>query len=103
MRVLLISVILTGLVGCAYPASELRVPDDRPSLAIRGAPHDAILYVDGLAMGAAQQYNGKESALLLEPGTHKIEVLSKGKTLLQEKIFLGGGEQKTLSIQGVAP
>lgn len=103
MRLLLISVILAGLMGCAYPTSELRVKDDRPSLAIQGASPDAILYVDGLAMGAAQQYNGKESALLLEPGTHKIEVVSKGKTLLQEKIFLGGGEQKTLNIVGVAP
>ena len=103
MRFLLISMILVGLAGCAYPTSELRIPDDRPRLAIRGAPQDAILYVDGLAMGPAQQYNGQEAALLVEPGTHKIEVISKGKTLLQEKIFLGGGEQKTLNIPGVTP
>lgn len=103
MRFLLIAMIFTGLAGCAYPTSELRIPDDRPRLAIRGAPHEAILYVDGLSMGPARQYNGQEGALLVEPGIHKIEVLNKSKILLQEKIFLGGGEQKTLSIPGVTP
>lgn len=101
MKVLFVSFMLAFLSGCAYPTSSTRIPDDRPSIAIQGAPTDAVLYVDGLAMGSTQRYNGQESALLVEPGTHKIEVRSKGKTLHQEKIFLGGGEQKTINI--IAP
>ena len=40
------------VVGC-YPASEVRIPDSRPRIAIKNAPDNAILYVDGLKMGLA--------------------------------------------------
>jgi len=57
-----------------------------------------MLYVDGLSMGRAQQFDGDTNVLVLEPGTHKIEVISQGKSLLSEKVFFGGGEIKTLSV-----
>ena len=101
MRLLLVSLaVVITLVNCAYPTTGLRVPDERPSIAIKGAPDDAILHVDGLNMGAASSFVGVSQVLLLEPGTHKIEVKSQGKTVLSENIFLGGGEVRTLVVTG---
>ena len=99
MKLLLVGLaVVITLVNCAYPTSGLRVPDERPSIAIKGAPDDAILHVDGLNMGSARSFDGVSQVLLLEPGTHKVEVKSQGKTVLSEKIFLGRGEVKTIVV-----
>lgn len=93
-------VLLALIVGCAYPTSGVRVPDERPSIAVKNAPRDAVLYVDGLNMGMARDYDGRSQVLLLEPGTHKVEVSTGGRVLLSETVFLGGGELRTLVVTG---
>lgn len=99
--VLLPLIVLTLGSACSGPISAVRVPDNRPAIAIQGAAADAILYVDGLAMGAAQQFDGRTRVLLLESGPHKVEVTSRGKKVLSEQIFLGEEETKTLTISEV--
>lgn len=99
MKRLLVFFPITLLIyACSYPTSEVRVLDDRPSIVIQNAPIGALLFVDGLNMGIAGLYDGREKALLLEPGTHKIEVISQNNVLYSEQIFLGGGELKTLKV-----
>ena len=89
---------LAPIAGCTYPKTEVKAVDERPTLAIQGAPADAVLYVDGLAMGPATQYDGKEQVLLLEEGTHLIEIKRGGSVLYSEKAFLGSGATKTVTI-----
>lgn len=84
--------------GCASPSGGVRVPDKRPSIVVQNAPMDAIVMVDGLDMGLANDYDGKEKALLIESGTHKIEVISRGISIISEQIFLGSGELKTFKV-----
>lgn len=99
MKSLLVVLSMIVLVhGCAYPTSGVRVSDNRPSIAVENAPDEAVLIVDGLNMGLANQYNGRDKALLMEPGTHKIEVVNQGKPILSEQIFLGGGELKIFKV-----
>lgn len=93
-----IFIIIIMVQGCAYPTSQSRVLDKRPSIAVQDAPDEAILIVDGLNMGLANQYNGHDKALLIEPGTHKIEVVNHGLTILTEQIFLGGSELKIFKV-----
>ncbi len=89
---------LGSLAGCTYPKTEVSTVEERPSLAIHGAPANALLYVDGLAMGPATQYDGKEQVLLLEEGTHLIEIKQGRNILYSEKAFLGSGATKTITI-----
>jgi hypothetical protein len=99
MKRLLVFFFITLLVyGCHYPTSEVRVLDDRPSIVIQNAPIGAFLFVDGLNMGQARLYDGRERALLVEPGTHKIEVMSQDNVIHSERVFLGDGELKTLKV-----
>ena len=94
---ILFSIILL-VSGCAYPTSGVRVLDKRPSIAIQNAPKDAILMVDGVNMGLANNYDGQDRALLVESGTHKIEVMNHGMPILSEQVFLGSGELKTFRV-----
>jgi len=59
--------------GCSMPATSVRTVDDRPTLIFKGAPDGAVLFVDGLNLGPANQYNGAPKALIVEPGTHTCE------------------------------
>ncbi len=99
MKLFAASVLILFLViGCAYPSSDVRVTDERPKIAVKNAPPNAIVYVDGLRMGLASKFNGDPSVLLLEPGRHKIEIKSGGRTLLSEDVFLGESVLKTFVV-----
>jgi hypothetical protein len=90
--------IMLLVFGCSYPTSGVRVIDDRPCVVIQGAPIGSFLLVDGLNMGKAELYNGRERALLIEPGTHQIEVMNQGNVIHSEQVFLGDGELKTIKV-----
>ncbi len=89
------------LQGCSYPdAAKIEQKDSRPAIGVSGAPEGAMLYVDGLEMGVASQYDGTENVLLIESGKHLVEVkTANGKILLSETLFLSSSTTKILTIQ----
>jgi len=99
VRLIYILSVIALLTACTLPESSVNVGDERPRIAINGAAKGQVLYVDGLRMGQAQQYNGAPNVLLLEKGRHKVEVRdSSGVAVLSEEVYLGGGETRTFSI-----
>ena len=83
--------------ACAMPATTVRTPDSRPSLAITGAPAGSLLFVDGNAAGDANAYDGRPAILLVEPGTHVVDVRdSSGRVLFTQTVFV---ESETKTIQ----
>ena len=91
-----------AVAGCSYSASQTRIPDDRPAIGVSNAPDDASLLVDGRLFGLVSQYFGDQKVLRLEPGTHIVAITLNGRTLLSEKVFLGGGEIRMLTVPGGA-
>ncbi len=89
------------LQGCTYPdAAEIEQKDSRPAIGVNGAPEGAAIYVDGLKMGMASQFDGTENVLLVESGKHLVEVkAADGKVLLSETLFLSSSTTKILAIQ----
>ena len=89
------------LQGCSYPdAAKIEQKDTRPAIGVSGAPEGAALYVDGLNMGMASQFDGKKNVLLIESGKHLVEVkAANGKVLLSETVFLSSSTTKVLTVQ----
>ena len=96
--------LLLGLsvLGCSYSETQTRVPESRPAIAVRNAPEEAVVSVDGRILGAVSQFFHGDQVLRLEPGTHKVAIINQGQTLLSEKVFLGDGEVRTLIVPGGA-
>jgi hypothetical protein len=92
MKAAFLIMCLSLLVGCAMPATRVQTIDDRPSISVHGAPRGALLYVDGLPMGPADQYRSVE-VLRLEPGTHEIQVVKDGTVIFAQRIFLGSAHK----------
>jgi len=96
MRTLLCAFALA--LGCSMPSTTVRTPESRPSLAIAGAPAGSQLFVDGNAMGEAAAYDGAPRVLLVEPGTHVVDVRDgSGRVLFQQTVFVES-ETKTITV-----
>lgn len=87
-HIILSSVMLFIVAACTMPSTTVRSVDGRPSISIAGAPADAVLLVDGLQVGAASLYNGEPNVLVVEPGTHRIEVRQGGLSLYDQRVFV---------------
>lgn len=85
---LLMTLLLAVLTGCTMPSTTVSTVESRPSISIVGAPADAVLVVDGLQIGVASQYRGDPNVLVVEPGTHRIEVRQGGATLYDQRVFV---------------
>jgi hypothetical protein len=99
IRNLLIIVAATLLLaGCKYPEpAKVEQLDARPAIGIAGAPEGTLLYVDGLQMGFVSQYDGKAGVLLVESGSHIVEVRNQsGETLFKTEVFLSGSATKVI-------
>lgn len=96
MRKLLAAAAL-ALAACAMPSTTVRTTDTRPSLAVEGAPRGSHLFVDGNSVGEAAAYDGRPAVLLVEPGTHVVDVRdTSGKVIFRQTVFV---ESETKTIQ----
>lgn len=84
--------------GCTMPNTSVRTVDDRPTLAIKGAPEGALLFVDGLNMGLANQYDGNPTILTVEPGTHIVRVVVNNSAIYEQKVFVESS-LKTITVR----
>ena len=98
MKILAIALVLFLMGGCSMPSTSVRSVDSRPSLAVKGAPSDAELIIDGLNMGIAKTYNGLPQTLVIEPGTHRVSIVEKGKVIYEQTIFVES-ELKTITVR----
>lgn len=91
-------VFVFSLCSCSMPTTTVRTVDDRPTLAFKGAPEGALLYIDGLNMGNAGQYNGEPNVLTIEPGTHTVRVTINNEVIYEQRIFVESS-LKTITIK----
>lgn len=88
MKNVLAGVMLVLLTACAMPVTTVSTVDDRPALAFKGAPEGATLFVDGLDMGMANEYNGDPKILTVEPGTHTLRIMANGSVIYEQRVFV---------------
>jgi len=91
-------VVMLALGGCALPVTTVQTVDDRPGLVFIGAPENAVLYLDGVNMGAVAQYNADPKVLTVEPGTHTVRVISGSTVLYDQRIFVESS-RKTIKLR----
>lgn len=96
---LMVLAIASAVAACRYPSGGVEITDERPTIGFKGAPDGAMIFVDGIAMGPAARFDGKKEALLVEPGSHVVEVRMGKRTLLSERVFLGSRATRTFTVR----
>lgn len=87
-----------ALCSCSMPSTVVRTVDDRPTLAFKGVPEGAVLFVDGLNMGPAGQYDGDPTVLTVEPGTHVVRVIVNNEAIFEQRVFVESS-LKTITVR----
>lgn len=97
MKVLPVLIFFFLICGCSMPATSVRSVDSRPSIIVKGTSSEADLFVDGLNMGKAANYNGNPQVLIVQAGTHRISIVENGMVIYEQTIFVES-ELKTISV-----
>ncbi len=92
-----LALVLT-LCSCSMPSTAVRTVDDRPTLAFKGAPEGALVYIDNINMGQAADYNGEQKVMTIEPGTHTVRVTLNNEVIYEQRIFVESS-LKTITIR----
>ena len=102
-KLLALGAVVIVFAACVqYPTEKQSVVDTRPSISFRGASDgnaSARVIVDNLDMGALGEFVEGRSSLRLLPGTHLVRVVLGSRLLLEERLYVGDGTNKTLLVQ----
>jgi hypothetical protein len=90
---------MAALTGC-MPQTTVRTGMSPPTLMVAGAPTGSVLFVDGLDMGSATQYDGNPKVLAVLEGTHQVEVRLGSNLVYKEKAFVSSGQSHTVAVGG---
>lgn len=100
LRLLLAAVAFAvGLAGCAKPVTTIETVDTRPEIAIANPAATDTLRVNGVVIGPAAAYDGKQATLRLAKGTHQIEILDGDRVVYSETVFLADDVRRTITIR----
>lgn len=94
----IVAATLLLLSGCVLPQTTVRTGSPQPSLSVKGAPAGTLLYVDGIAMGLAQQFDGNPNVLAVLEGAHQVEIRQGTNAVYREKVFVGAGETHVVTV-----
>lgn len=93
----------SGLTGCTQMPTEKRsVADIRPQIAFKienDQLRDARVILDGADVGAAGDYVEGVSAVRILSGTHTLRVVLGSRVLVNERIYLGDGVNRTFIVK----
>ena len=92
MKSMIAALVLISLTACTLPQTVVSTGSAQPSLVVKGAPAGSILYVDGLAMGPTEKYNGNPGVLAVLEGVHQVEIRQGVTVLFHDKAFVSSGE-----------
>jgi hypothetical protein len=94
----LVAFALLSLTGC-YTNTSSTISDERPSIAFIGGQSGDSVYVNGIEMGDASEYDADPKVLFVEAGRNLVEVKSKkGSMILSTSVMLDKGQIRKFSL-----
>ncbi len=99
-RVALILALGIAPVACIQPpTSSASVSDIRPGISFNASnATDASVIVDGQSMGLVGDFLTGHGLLRVLPGTHQVEVIRGEAVLLDERVYLGDGVNRSFRV-----
>lgn len=91
------------LFGCVQvPTERQAIADLRPQISFKvssEALFAARVLIDGLDSGQVGDFVDGVAAMRVRPGMHTLQVIIDGRILIEEKIYLGDGVNKSFLVR----
>lgn len=81
------------VAACGVPSSTVRSKENSGVVVFKVVPEEATVYIDGSAVGPAEDFDSEDSGLVIDSGKHVIELKHEGCTDYYREIFAGHGVQ----------
>lgn len=96
--------VLTLTACVQMPTERQGVSDLRPQISFNVASTNeramsSRVFVDDVEVGAASEFVHGVNSLKILPGTHQIKVVGNGETLLEERVYIGDGVNKSFTLK----
>lgn len=105
LRNLSIAMLLSATASCVQlPTEKQGVVDLRPQISFKVDGANALLtssriLIDGIDVGAASEFLDGVNSLKILPGTHQIKVVTDGRTILEERFYVGDAVRKSFTLK----
>ena len=90
-------IMLALLTGCGWFHRTKPAPD-RPELIVTGIPPGALVFVDVVQAGDAQDKSHRSRVLDVAPGTHTVEVKMGDTVTYRETSYAGPGDKRVITV-----
>lgn len=101
--IVVVATLSLTVTGCTQmPTEKQGVVDLRPQLSFKIADENAArarVLVDGLDMGQAGDYLEGKAALRVLSGNHMLVIQLDGRTIAEEKLYVGDGINRTILVK----
>ncbi len=99
----LVPAALLALSACVQmPTEKQGAADLRAQLSFQlqsERARGAVVLIDGLAAGRAGDFSEGVAALRVLPGSHRVQVIADGVSLLDERFYIGDGAQRSFTVR----
>lgn len=89
----------TPEVAPAPGGEQLDARAEPGRLSLRISPDDASVYLDGRFLGTGRELAGLRAGLIVDPGTHKIEVVRPGRESAERTVEVASGQDVPVEIE----
>ncbi len=95
-KIWLIPLVLFLFGGCGLPQETRRGVGNEGFLNVFVTPNDAEVFLDGVRVGKAEQF--EKNPIELKSGTHKIEIKKAGYITEIQEVYAGNQSLHTLKV-----
>ena len=96
-RNLIILIVFTLALSCTLPKTKVTQQGSEGLLKVNIQPEDAEIWIDGVFLGIAVDYNPEDKYISLTSGLHTIEIKKDGYETVYRDIYAGHSMQ-TLAV-----
>lgn len=98
-QLVVLSILMAVVAACGGgPYRQVQAARQEGYVKLVGGTAVQTVYIDGVAKGAASEFNGSPGILAVRPGMRSIEVREGDRVVLQERVYIGVGVTKALDV-----
>ncbi len=91
--------LIGALAACAYPVSTVEQGGVLTALYFPNASAEARVILNGVDAGNAAAFDGRRSVLTVEPGKHRVVIMTGSTVIYDNQIYVGSGSRLAIEVR----